>query len=352
MDDNKNISDTINYLTYAKDDEIKWRELINKEIVYNNELLGKGIITGINKTDTNIFVEISLYDNKYDEDKVKNVVISALEKVMKILNLSDIEGYEQFCFEQKEILMKLKEKEEEEKRLTEEKLKKLKEVNKRKSEFYYLCDKYDINYNRGLDVIEFLFSLLEKYDLGFELTYNEIEALEANQNHWYYEQYDYSYWLAKLCYERYEKYNEEWMLVKASKYYRISGKPNKALKITENFTTDDKNVYAAYWTTRGGAFKDVKKLDEAVQCVEKSLKINNENHHPYNLAGSIEFIKGNIEKAQEFFDKAMILGAKSIALSKDDIKDVIEKSTKQQSEKIKSYLLKLNQEKYYWIKWI
>lgn len=329
---------------YANNDVDKWKTLIGKKVLHNNNLIGEGIIKDIYSEAKGVYIKILFDTNCFDANKEKILAVSSFENFCTIENLIDIEEFNNFIYEkdlEKEIY-KIKEKEK------FELDKKLEEENKRKFEewlkYKKLCDKYNvILYNsKEKNINESLYRILKIVENHEDIGFVEIMYLEAND-------YIYSYLLAIIFKEKYTRNNEEWDLIKASKYFRMAGYPQKALDITENFISEDKQIKSAYWTTRGGAYRDLLKYDLARKCANKAILINPTSYYPYNLIGAIEFSEKNFASSMKNFKRAAMLGAKTIGLSKEEIIETMETLSDLQKNYIKSQLLEINYSKYKWV---
>lgn len=58
------------------------------------------------------------------------------------------------------------------------------------------------------------------------------------------------------------------------------------------------------WTTRGAAFADLWRMDEAKRCATTALECNSENHFAHNVLGRIYYRLGDRERTEYHFDKA------------------------------------------------
>ena len=140
---------------------------------------------------------------------------------------------------------------------------------------------------------------------------------------------------------------DPWNIIKASKYWRKAGKPNRAVIITEGIESTDPKVMAAILTTRGGAFRDCKNLVEAERCARRAIEFAPESYHPYNLLGAISYQLGNPQKGDEYFAKAVELGAPpevqdaSIKKSVRDAEEILR-------EELARYLLRKDPRRYSW----
>lgn len=160
--------------------------------------------------------------------------------------------------------------------------------------------------------------------------------------------------LADYCVRVAEEYqgSNGWYFATASKYYRMAKLPKKAIEITEGYEQKlvDWISEPLILTSRGGAFRDLKKLDEAKECANKAINISLAPH-PYNLLGGIAYDEGKPEEADVYFAKAVELGS-SVKQQEYAIKGVLqdESTDIDARKKIIDYLIKKDPAKYAWVK--
>ena len=145
-----------------------------------------------------------------------------------------------------------------------------------------------------------LASLEEKINAGQKLEPSEILWLEQRNQNGY---------LARYFQDRYERTSDPWDLVYASSYWREANDPYQSIEITNEIRVQNRKAMAALLTTRGGAFRDISRLDEAEACAKDALEHGKDNYHPYNLLGAIYYQRGRFEKGDEYYEKAKELGA-------------------------------------------
>jgi len=157
-----------------------------------------------------------------------------------------------------------------------------------------------------------------------------------------------------LFYENeYKNTGNKWNLANASSHWRKAEEPESALAVTDelNFAKikEDK-LKAALLTTRGGAFRDLKELDQAERCAKQAIQYHPQSHHPYTLMGAICFECGQYGEGEEWFEKAIQRGASprdQDAELKRIVKDT--KDSKKRRELI-DYLLNKDSRRYGWAK--
>ncbi len=174
-------------------------------------------------------------------------------------------------------------------------------------------------------------NLLERENKIFT-TYHKIEAIFYEQEH--------------------KRTGNKWNLASASSHWRSAVQAERALKLTENLKIDkikNNKLKSALLTTRGGAFRDMYKLDKAENCALQAIKYFPNSHHPYTLMGALCYERGDYEKGDMWFEKAIKRGA----LPRDqdaEIKRVIKRANNVKRRKMMAHLLKKDSQRYKWVK--
>jgi hypothetical protein len=156
------------------------------------------------------------------------------------------------------------------------------------------------------------------------------------------------YRLEAMFYEKeYQRTGNKWNLPSASSYWRKADEPEKALQVTENLNkVQESDLKATLLSTRGAAFRDLSRLDEAEDCAVQAMEHQPQSHQPYTLLGAICYDKCNYEKGDQWFEMAADRGA-------NDTDDEIEKIVRMTKDKNKrrevaEYLLKKDPGRYGW----
>ncbi|MEG5041351.1 MULTISPECIES: hypothetical protein [unclassified Microcoleus] len=158
---------------------------------------------------------------------------------------------------------------------------------------------------------------------------------------------------ARFYEEEYERSGNKWNLPNASSHWRKADEPRSALQVTENLDFDqikENKLKSALLTTRGGAFRDIDKLDDAQKCALKAIEYQPQSHHPYTLMGAICFERGQFSEGERWFKEAIKRGAESEDID-SELKQVV-KNTKDENKRreVVEYLLKKNPQRYAWAK--
>jgi len=159
--------------------------------------------------------------------------------------------------------------------------------------------------------------------------------------------------LEALFYDQeYERTGNKWNLPNASSHWRKADEPNSALKVTENLDFDqikENKLKSALLTTRGGAFRDIDKLDDAEKCALKAIEYQPQSHHPYTLMGAICFERGEFLEGERWFKEAIKRGAESEDID-SELKRVVKNAKDEKRREVVEYLLTKDPQRYAWAK--
>ncbi|MEG4854318.1 hypothetical protein QUB10_25950 [Microcoleus sp. B5-D4] len=159
--------------------------------------------------------------------------------------------------------------------------------------------------------------------------------------------------LEALFYQQeYERTGNKWNLPNASSHWRKADEPESALKVTENLDFDqikENKLKSALLTTRGGAFRDIDKLDDAQKCALKAIEYQPQSHHPYTLMGAICFERSQFSEGERWFNEAIKRGAESEDID-SELKQVVKNAKDEKRREVVEYLLQKNPQRYAWAK--
>jgi len=147
--------------------------------------------------------------------------------------------------------------------------------------------------------------------------------------------------------ERFNKSNDLWNCVLASSHWRKADHPERSIKITEGISSADKRLMSAILTTRGGAFKDLNKLDRGEEHAQKAIELTPRSYYPYNLMGSIKYQLGDGDSGDNYFSIALELGS-PIAEQDVAIYSAVKAANPQEQYMVAQYLLSKDSTKYKW----
>ncbi|MBN3926373.1 hypothetical protein [Nostoc sp. NMS4] len=153
--------------------------------------------------------------------------------------------------------------------------------------------------------------------------------------------------------QEFQHTDNKWNLANASSHWRKADKPEQALQLTNNLEFDkikENKLKSALLTSRGGAFRDIGKLDEAENCARKAIEYQPKSHHPYTLMGAICFERHQYSDGEYWFQEAIKRGANPRDMD-SEIKRVV-KNAKDENKRreVIEYLLKKDSQRYAWAK--
>lgn len=158
------------------------------------------------------------------------------------------------------------------------------------------------------------------------------------------------YRLEAIFYDKeYQRTGNRWNLPSASSNYRKAGEPENALKVTEsiNWTkVRESDLKSALLVTRGAAFRDLGRLDEAEECATQAIESQPESHQPYTLMGAICYDRREYSEGDEWFEMAAERGAND---TDDEIERIVRMTKdKDKRAEVAEYLLSKDPKRYAW----
>jgi phosphotransferase system IIA component len=241
--------------------------------------------------------------------------------------------------------------------------------------FAALKSKYEVSDYKDKTPSSPLYAILQKLDKGERLEPTDVAWLEENKLEASQPSYSYYGWqeerryqgqklfsgkifiayhkIEALFYEQeYKNTGNKWNLPNASSHWRKAKQPNSALKVTENLDFDkikENKLKSALLTTRGGAFRDIDKLDDAEKCALKAIEYQPQSHHPYTLMGAICFEQGEFLEGERWFNEAIKRGA-SPRDQDAEMKRVVKNAKDEKRREVVEYLLTKDPQRYAWAK--
>ncbi|MEG4632043.1 hypothetical protein QUB56_21025 [Microcoleus sp. AR_TQ3_B6] len=242
-------------------------------------------------------------------------------------------------------------------------------------EFAALKSKYDVSNYKDRAPSSPLYAILQKLNKGERLEPTDVAWLEENKleasqpsNSYYGWQEERRYQgqrlfsgkiftayhkIEALFYEQqYKGTGNKWNLANASSHWRKAEQPGSALNLTENLDLDkikENKLKSALLTTRGGAFRDINKLDDTEKCALKAIEYQPQSHHPYTLMGAICFERGQFLEGERWFNEAIKRGA-SPRDQDAEMKRVVKNAKNGKRREVVEYLLKKDPQRYAWAK--
>lgn len=210
--------------------------------------------------------------------------------------------------------------------------------------FKELTSKYDVPSQELFDGGELspLGAILEKLEADDPVDETEIAWLESR---------DLQRLTALVHFRKYKRAEDYWALVKACKHLRKANLPKTVIDISTPeriAAASDPRIQSALLTTRGGAFRDISDLVAAKDSANKAIAASPHSFHPHNLLGAVLYEEGNPSDGDRSFERAVELGA--TPRNQDfEIRKALERSSAEARQKVISYLLQKDPERYSWV---
>lgn len=105
---------------------------------------------------------------------------------------------------------------------------------------------------------------------------------------------------------------DPWNAINGSSHWRKAGKPEEALLLTEEAlarTGKVPKIHSALETTRGGALRDMRRLDEAKAMGLSAHRLTPKDFRPCTLLGAVHIELGDLVAGHKWYVKAEKLGA-------------------------------------------
>ncbi|NYT63940.1 hypothetical protein H0A66_16605 [Alcaligenaceae bacterium] len=203
-------------------------------------------------------------------------------------------------------------------------------------------------------VLTQIIDILNCIEFGKRLAKSQVIWLKATVRHQHFTKVLEAYHRIEAEYfsKKYRRSKDPWSAVNASGHYRKSNQPEAALELLDCVQLNRLNgskIKSAVCTTRGGAMRDLGRLNEARQLGEQAHKLQPTSFHPCTLLGAVHMRLRNFEQAQEWYEKAEERGA-SRSVIDSDIRFIFQQADKTERQAIKDFLLKIDPDRYSWVK--
>jgi tetratricopeptide (TPR) repeat protein len=151
----------------------------------------------------------------------------------------------------------------------------------------------------------------------------------------------------------YELTGDAWHVVHASGSWRDARVPLRAIesasKVNERVWATDRKLSAALLTTKGGALRDLKLLDDAEKCAKDAVRLQPHRYYAFNLLGGISYDRGSFVEGDQYFQEARRRGA----TPRDEeqmLKSAIRKASAVDKRSIALHLISRDPDRFAWAK--
>jgi tetratricopeptide (TPR) repeat protein len=345
MNDESVITDCEVFATYAGDSLEAWKRIKGQHLVHKS--LGSGEITTVEPGPSQDSIRpVVRFDQLPAGEDEKRFPTDSLASFFDELTLpADLEGLEatrehlEKQHQEEEAAIEL-EREKQRKR-EEEQTEAERQRRKESADAAHLArlkSKYSVEYYDDASPSSPLYAILLLLEDGRSPDDKQIDWLEHEK---LFEVIAWSYEMAA------DKAGDQWNIPRASRYWRMARRPRRVVIITEEFDSSDGELMSAILTTRGAALRDLSDLPEAARCAHAALEHNPDNFRTYNLLGAISYQHGNPRKGDEYFAKAVELGANP-EMQDSSIRSSLSAAGEISRREVALYLLEKDPERYSW----
>ena len=213
-----------------------------------------------------------------------------------------------------------------------------------KMENQALREKYNIDFYVDQHDFSLLMQILKKADKNHRLDELDISWLSTKGKPYFTETLRHKYHSLEADYfqKEYANTNDIWMAINASSHYRKAKKANLAKVLLINIGINNqksKKIKSALNTTLGGAYRDLKETNSALECGETAHTLTPDDFRPCTLLGAINIELGNLELGFSWYEKAKERGAKDQSID-EDIKTIFMRANQDQKQNLIRYLAK------------
>lgn len=148
-----------------------------------------------------------------------------------------------------------------------------------------------------------------------------------------------------------EQSGDPWNAVNASGHWRKAGEPERALRLTEAARArvgSSPKLRSALATTRGGAMRDLRRLDEAKALAGEAHELTPSDYRPCTLLGAVYIELGDLPSGHEWYEKAESLGAPRHVID-NELRGLLMRSSMQDQQRIREFLLRQDPERFAWL---
>ncbi|MFL0670787.1 MAG: hypothetical protein ACJLS3_04985 [Erythrobacter sp.] len=157
---------------------------------------------------------------------------------------------------------------------------------------------------------------------------------------------------AEALTKAWETSGDPWDAVNASAHWRKADEPEQALRLTAAARAQigpNPKLHSALATTRGGAMRDLRRLDEAKVLASEAHGLTPSDYRPCTLLGAVHIELGDLQAGREWYAKAESLGASRQTID-NDLRGLLMRSPVEEQQRIREYLLRQDPERFAWLR--
>lgn len=197
-------------------------------------------------------------------------------------------------------------------------------------------------------------SLLRRITSGDRLTTDDVAWLQTEAEDCWTEELQRAWHIieAEALTREWERSRDPWNAINASSHWRKAARPNSALELTEEALAKagtDAKARSALLTTRGGAFRDLRNLDDAKAQGLAAHELTPKDFRPCTLLGAVHIELGDLMAGREWYVKAEKLGADRHSIDQD-LRALLARTSTSERKRIVEFLIVQDSERFGWLR--
>jgi hypothetical protein len=195
--------------------------------------------------------------------------------------------------------------------------------------------------------------ILHRIDDGSRLTDEDVLWLTTEGKDYYTENLKSAFHEREAAFftAAYNRTSDPWNAVNASGHYRKcsqSGKAHELLAAVVVERQKSPKLKSAICTTHGGAMRDLKHYDEALQFGMEAHVLTPRDFRPCTLLGAVNFEIGNYDAGRNWYEKATERGASERSID-FELRGILIRAEQSKREEIRDFLLREDPVRYSWV---
>lgn len=157
---------------------------------------------------------------------------------------------------------------------------------------------------------------------------------------------------AQALTKAWETNNDPWNAVNASGHWRKAAKPDMALEITQAALKKvglDPKPRSGLATTRGGAMRDLGRLDDAKALGLDAHNLTPSDFRPCTLLGAVHIELGQLAAGHDWYQRAETLGAERHSIDQD-LRALLVRADPVEMQRIGKFLLEQDPARFAWLR--
>ena len=213
---------------------------------------------------------------------------------------------------------------------------------------------YDIDAFVEQEHLSQLMSILHRFDGGSRLTDEDVLWMTTEGRAYFSEALQDAHHAreAEFYAAEYGRTTDAWNAVNASSHYRKCNQAKKAHELLTSIPADRQKLpklRSAIATTHGGAMRDLKRLNEALDLGNHAHELTPKDFRPCTLLGAVNFELGRYDTGRNWYGKALERGATERSID-HDLRVIFVQADAAKRNELKAFLLREDPVRYSWVK--